>query len=197
MRRSLAIIVLSVCATIALACGNGDTISGPSRAPTQTIIGFSGLSDPACPGMGPLAPTSPHCAVRSYIESGFRVAAVSGDWVVRNSYGSPAPFIQFVASPGATATAEILVTNGNGPFSFASVDLYASTIPIPYRITGLRNSATVFTLSDTVPNTFGRFMTVTNQNSSAAIDELSIVLTNAAAACCGNPTGLDNLAVSR
>jgi len=82
-------------------------------------------------------------------------------------------------------------------FSFRSVDLYSSTTPIPYTMTGLRNSSTVFTLADTLPNTFGNFKTVVNPNAAALINALSIVLTNAAAPCCRNPMGLDTIVLAQ
>lgn len=51
----------------------------------------------------------------------------------------------------------------------------------------------VFTLAGTVPNTFGQFRTVTSRDPSAVIDTLKITLTNAAAPCCANPMGVDNI----
>ncbi len=47
----------------------------------------------------------------------------------------------------------------------------------------------------TQPNTFGNFATVSNPNADAQIDTLVIRLLNPAAACCPNPTGLDNIVV--
>jgi hypothetical protein len=41
------------------------------------------------------------------------------------------------------------------------------------------------------------FATVMNPESTAVIDTLLITLTNAAAACCNNPMGLDNIVISR
>jgi hypothetical protein len=120
-----------------------------------------------------------------------------GDWVVRSDYGDPAPFIEFVSANGTTVIGEIQVTAGGSTFTFTSVNLYSSTTPIPFRITGLRNDATVFDLSDIVPNTFGSFKTVKNVDASAMIDRLSIVLSNSAATCCKNPTGLDTIVLSK
>jgi len=85
------------------------------------------------------------------------------------------------------------VTAGGAAFTFTSVDLYASVIPIPYQITGLRNGAVVFALNDRLPNTFGKFMTVTNPGAASPIDTLRIVLVNAGPPCCANPMGVDNL----
>src|SRR5206468_2375122 len=103
------------------------------------------------------------------------------------------PFIEFWAPGGSTVTGEIQVGAAGFPFYFKSVDLYSSTTPIPYIIKGFRNSSPVFTVTDTLPTTFGNFRTVANPNSSDIIDTLSIVLTNSAAPCCRNPMGLDNI----
>ena len=122
---------------------------------------------------------------------------MSGDWSVRTDYGNPAPFIQFWASGGTTVFGEIRVTAaGSSPFYFKSVDLYSSTTAIPYTIKGLRNSSTVFTVTDALPHTVGDFRTVANPDSGVIIDTLSIVLTNAAASCCRNPMGLDNIVLT-
>jgi hypothetical protein len=135
--------------------------------------------------------------VADYTEAGFRVVAATGSWIAMRTYGHPAPFIEFLSARGVTTSGEIQVTAAGSPFSFKSVDLYSSTTRIPYVITGRRSAATVFTLSSTIGNTFGNFATVVNPRSTALIDVLSIQLTNAAAPCCGNPMGLDNISVSR
>lgn len=77
------------------------------------------------------------------------------------------------------------------------MDLYASTVPRPYQIAGRRNARPVFTLSDTVPNIFGEFVTVKNPDTSTELDPSAIVLTNGPAPCCGNPTALDTIALNR
>jgi hypothetical protein len=100
-----------------------------------------------------------------------------------------------MSAAGATTTGEIRVTAASGKFAFQSVDVYSSTTPIPYVITGIANSVTVFTLQSTQPNTFGNFATISNPTADAQIDTLVIQLSNPAAACCPNPTGLDNIAV--
>jgi hypothetical protein len=125
------------------------------------------------------------------------VVTTTASWIAIRTYGHPAPFIEFVSPGGVTTTGEIKVTATGAPFSFKSVDLYSSTTPIPYAITGLRKGATVFTLSNTLGNTFGNFATVINPQSSVSIDALSIQLTNAAALCCPNPIGIDNIGISR
>ncbi|WP_341529995.1 hypothetical protein WKK05_12190 [Nostoc sp. UHCC 0302] len=133
----------------------------------------------------------------TYNESGFTTSAVSGPWVTSDSYGNPAPFIEFTNEAGQNPlTATIKITNDDSRFTFSSVDLYSSVTPIPYVITGFLNSTAAFSFEGTVPNTFGNFRTVVNSNSNSLIDSLTISLTNPAAACCSNPMGLDNITVT-
>lgn len=152
--------------------------------PDAIVIAFGGL-------------TANGAAVTTYSESGFTIAAAQGQWTAVTSYGNPPPFIEFQTPAGATTTGEIRVSAGGAPFKFYSVDLYSSTTPIPYTIVGSRNSTSVFTLKDTLPNTFGNFRSVPNSNPALVVDALSIVLTNAAAPCCGNPMGLDTIVLTR
>jgi len=159
-------------------------VSAVPPPPGAIVIGFTGP-----PSNGAPAP--------SYTESGFTVTPVQGTWTAVTTYGNPAPFIQFSAPGGTTTTGEVRVSGGGRPFGFYSVDLYASTTPIPYTIVGTRNSSPVFTVKDTVPNTFGRFRTVANPNAALVVDAISIVLTNAAAPCCANPMGLDTIVLTR
>jgi hypothetical protein len=186
MKHVLAALVFVACAAASLSCGG--TTTSPSSESTASssaadpTIDFSGLADGA-----PLT---------TYTEFGYTVSAMSGEWSVRTTYGHPAPFVQFWASGGSTVTGDIQVRAGGSVFYFRSVDLYSSTTPIPYTIRGTRNSTTVFTISDTVPNTFGNFRTVVNPNATQPIDTLSIALSNAAAPCCRNPMGLDTIVVS-
>jgi hypothetical protein len=105
----------------------------------------------------------------------------------RRPAGAPAPFIGFVSGAGVTTTGEVRVTADAGTFTFESADIYSSTTPIPYVITGLANAGTVFTLQGTQPYTFGNFATVRSPNPDAPIDTLLIRLSNPAAACCPNP----------
>jgi hypothetical protein len=53
-------------------------------------------------------------------------------------------------------------------------------------------STKVFSVSGTVPNTFGELATVANPDAGDLIDTLVIELTNGTA-CCKNPMGLDNV----
>ena len=130
----------------------------------------------------------------TYAESGFKVSAVSGSWEVMASYGNPAPAIIFKRSANEpTTTGVVEITRGGSAFSFQSVDLYSSMTPIPYAINGYRNSKLIFSLSKTVPNTFGNFATVRNPETAETIDRLTISLSNPATECCQNPVGLDNI----
>jgi len=141
-------------------------------------------------------PRAGTCDVSSYTENGFAVTVNSGTWNARIDYGSPPPFIEFWAAPSASVTGEVVIAAADGsPFYFRSVDVYSSTTPIPYTIRGSRRN-TVFTETDTVPNTFGNFRTVVSQHSSDAVNRVSITLTNSAAACCVNPMGLDSIVLS-
>ena len=136
-------------------------------------------------------------AFTSYTESPFLVAASFADWVVSRTFGNPAPFIQFVrVTTTETLFGDIAVTAGGLPFRFEAVDLYSSVTPIPYEFVGMLGGTIVFTSRATVPNTFGRFATISNPDAATLIDTLIIRLYNPATACCGNPVGLDNLVVS-
>jgi hypothetical protein len=187
--------VLTISAVLVAACGG----NGPMpQSPTAPTIGAgSAASSPVAsfPGDGSRITfgglTSDGTPVKTYTESGFDMSMLSGDWTARSTYGSPAPFVQFWADGGKTTSGEIRVALGKALY-FKSVDLYSSTTTIPYVIKGLRNSAEVFTLNGTVPNTFGQFRTVTNLNA-ATVDTITIALTNTAASCCRNPMGLDNI----
>jgi hypothetical protein len=132
-------------------------------------------------------------AAATYKENGYTVTATAGSWMAVTTYGAPKPSMQFTADQGTTVEGRIEVTGGGATFTFTSVDLYASVIPIPYTITAMRGTAVVFTMTDKVPNTFGAFRTVSNPQPAAVIDKLIIQLTNASPACCGNPMGVDNL----
>jgi Carboxypeptidase regulatory-like domain len=180
VRHSVAVILLTAGLVGSIACGGTTTLPSPITSATGVAtVSFSGVTVNGAP-------------VSTYSEAGFTASAMSGDWGVRADYGSPAPFLQFWAAGGSTVTGEVQV-RASGSVYFKSVDLYSSTTPIPYTIKGLKNGGTVFTLTDTLPNTFGNFRTVFNPHGADAIDTLSIVLTNAAEICCRNPMGLDTI----
>jgi hypothetical protein len=141
---------------------------------------------------------APHGApFTSSTACGFTVTTTTSNWTVSTNYGHPAPFVQFVSQGGTTATGELAVTSAGAKFKFQSVDVYSSTTPIPYAITGIANGATVFVLQNTVGNTFGNFATVANPQAATAIDALLIRLSNPAASCCTNPMGIDNIVLAR
>ncbi len=184
MTRCLAMVVGSACVLTCTGCGGTSTSPSPTP-PRNVTMSFNGLTADGTP-------------VTIYSESGFSVSASLGSWVVRTTYGNPAPFIQFRAAAATAVTGQIQVSaDGHASFSFKSVDLYSSTTPIPYTITGVRNDAIVFTAADTLPNTFGNFRTVVNPHGTDIIDTLSISLTNSSAPCCANPMGLDTIVLSQ
>jgi hypothetical protein len=147
-----------------------------------TVISFAGL--PA----GPFTSTT---------TSGYSVLASAASWNVVTTFGNPAPFIQFTNPAGQPPQIGDITISSSTPFRFGSVDVYASITPIPYTFVGVLNSVPVFTVTGTVPNTFGQFATVMNPNSGALIDTLLIRLTNPQTACCTNPMGLDNIVLVR
>jgi hypothetical protein len=99
----------------------------------------------------------------------------------------------FFARGGTVLTHGVRVTAGALPFKFVAVDLYSSTTPIPYEIIGLRYSVAVFSMTGTLPNTFGNFRTVEHPNARDAVDTLVIRLSNPASPGGSNPMGLDNI----
>jgi hypothetical protein len=177
-------VIVSVCVLGCTGCSDS-AISPSPPAPRNVTLTFNGLTVDGAP-------------VTIYSESGFSISASTGSWVVKTTYGNPAPFIQFRASAPTAVTGQIQVSaDGHRSFSFTSVDLYSSTTPIPYAITGVRDSVIAFTLADTLPNTFGNFRTVVNPRGTDVIDTLTISLTNASAPCCPNPMGLDTIVLSQ
>jgi hypothetical protein len=134
-------------------------------------------------------------AVSVHQEAGFTVSRITGQWEAMANYGKPAPAIIFKRlAPESPVTAEMSITSVPALFGFASVELYSSMTPIPYTLTGLRKSATVFELSGTIPNTFGAFARVTNPNPDLRIDTLLIRLSNPGP---GNPVGFDTVVLRR
>ncbi len=130
----------------------------------------------------------------AYTACGFTVTATTSNWTVSTTYGHPAPFIQFMTAGNTVGTGEVVVRAGGAAFTFQSVDVYSSTTPIPYVITGIANGATVFTFQNMVGNTYGNFATVSNPNPAVQVDTLVIRLTNPSVPI-SNPMGLDNIVV--
>lgn len=135
-------------------------------------------------------------AISTYNEGGYSLTASNASWVGATGYGHPAPFIEFRAAQGSTVVGELTITAFGDPFRFTSFDVYSSTTKIPYVVTAYRSGAVVYTLSSTVPNTFGGFATVTSGRADS-IDVLTIDLTNPAAPCCANPVGVDTIVLAK
>jgi len=160
-------------------------IDPASVRPTASYtIGFSGLHES-------------RATFTTYVEFGFTISSVSGDWVTSTTYGNPQPFIQFTSPAGATTTGEISITADGMPFWLRSVDLYSSTTRIPYVIEGFLSSEPTFTVIDVLGNTFGNFARTPNPRADVPVDHLRIRLSNPSATCCSNPMGLDNIVLNR
>jgi hypothetical protein len=188
--------VLLVVLTAIAGCGG----SQPSPASPSPFIASNSAQPPAGPGacvigFDDLAINGARFA--SQTACGLSVASSAAAWHVSTTYGHPAPFIQFLSAAGFTTIGEIAVTAVGGTFAFTSVDLYSSTTKIPYEIRGLAKGAVLFTIAKVQGNTYGGFATVVNPQASVAIDTLRVTLTNAAAPCCSNPMGLDEIRVVR
>ncbi|MGE5198938.1 MAG: hypothetical protein ACM3H9_04805 [Rhodospirillaceae bacterium] len=172
--------------------------TGSQSVPTPAYLvatAPAGAAPTPCPAIGFEDVGTPGAPVTTYVKCGFTVTASGANWTAWTGYGNPAPFIGFMSAGGVTTTGEVRLTSASGTFAFQSVDVYSSTTPIPYVITGFSGATAVFTIKGTQPNTFGKFATVTNPDANAQVDALVIQLTNPAAPCCANPVGLDNLAV--
>ena len=151
---------------------------------TSYTISFSALRENKAP-------------VTTHLESGFTVAAVSGNWIALTTYGNPQPFIEFNSAAGTTVTGEVRVTAGSSPFWLNSVDFYSSTTKIPYVIEGFLAGEERFAVVDVIGNTFGAFARRPNPNANLVVDEVRLRLSNPSAPCCANPMGVDNIVVSR
>jgi Fibronectin type III domain len=171
--------------------------AGGSPVSVEIVLRVSSASGPVTIGFDALTTATNRSPISTYSESGFTLTTTAQSWMTLTSYGNPAPFIQFVRdATQPTQAGEVVVTAGDAPFTFTSVDVYSSTTVIPFEIIGLRGGATVFTLTGTVPNTFGGFATITNSQPNTEIDTLVIRLTNPATVGT-NPVGFDNLVLRR
>jgi hypothetical protein len=174
-------LVIAACAVATVGCTSNST------SPSATASGSAVIT---------FASTTENATVNTYTENGYSIST-SGGWQSITTYGNPAPFIEFVTPGGRTGGGSIQVFAINHvSFTFQSVDVYSSITPIPYTITGVRDFSVVFTMSDSVPNTFGAFRTVTSTHPTDVIDTLTIQLTSPLA-CCSNPVGVDNIRVLR
>ena len=156
----------------------------PPPPPSSVTISFRDLRVSGAP-------------VTRYSESGFTVAAQAAEWVASLTYGKPAPFTLFYSPEGVETLGELKITADGARFWLTSVDLYSSTTRIPYTLEGVLRNRVVYTVADTLGNTFGNFATVTNPHEGVPIDELIIRLRNPAAPCCRNPMGLDNIVLRK
>ena len=137
-------------------------------------------------------------AVGTYAESGYTVATDAAAWIAWTGVGAPAPAIVFQTAAGTTQAREIHVTASAGrTFNFLGLHLYASLTSIPFEITGLRQSAVVFSETGLVPWTHGNFQRLTFATAHHDIDTLVIRLTNQAPACCLDSMGLDNVVLRK
>jgi hypothetical protein len=135
--------------------------------------------------------------ITTYRENGVTVTAQDGPWEAMTGYGNAAPaiiFKQLASAPPVTGVVQVRIDGDL--FAFASVDVYSSVTPIPYAIVGTRSGQTVLSMSGTIPNTFGRFASISTPTP-LMVTELRIELTNPFVACCGNPMGLDNITIKR
>ncbi len=69
-------------------------------------------------------------AFTAYTESGFTVAAISGNWESNVDFGNPAPFIWFMREADDPETsAQIEITAGGSPFTFTCGRALAQQAP--------------------------------------------------------------------
>jgi hypothetical protein len=187
-------------AAAAAACGG---------APSTPVAPTSAAStDASAASSGPTALTGP-CVIDfaglqvndalfdRHTACGVTITTERAPWQVSTTYGSPAPFIQFKVAGATTLIGDVVLHSADGAFTFDSVDIYSSTTKIPYEITGTSRGAVAFTLTGVQGNTFGRLATILNTHAAIPVDTLRLSLTNAAAPCCANPVGLDNVRIAR
>jgi hypothetical protein len=192
--REMSAVLGALMLTAATGCGG----SHPSTTSPSPVIASNSSQPPAAAGsciVGFEDLRINRGSFASYTACGLSVAAAAATWQVSTTYGHPAPFIQFLSAAGSTTIGEVAVTAPAGTFVFTSLDIYSSTTKIPYEITGSANRVALFTIAKVQGNTYGEFATIVNPQQSAAIDTLTIRLTNAAASCCSNPMGVDEIRV--
>lgn len=179
--------VLIACVLAAACSGSPTSLSDPPLVAAMTTIGFNSAA-------------ANRSSFAIHRESGYVVQPSDGPWVVVTTFGHPAPFIQFTRTASTDTVGEIQVFADGAGFRFSAVDLYSSITPIPYVFEGYLREQRVFTVTGTVPNTFGNFATVRNPNAGNMLTTLLIRLTNPSACIigsCPNPVGLDNIVVGR
>ena len=194
--REMSAVLCALLLTAATGCGG----SQPSTASPSPIVTSNASQPPAAAGACVIGFDDLRIdrgSFASYSACGLSVAATAATWQVSTSYGHPAPFVQFLSAAGSTTVGEVVVTATAGAFAFTSLDIYSSTTKIPYEITGSANRVALFTIAKVQGNTYGDFATIVNPQPSTPIDTLTIRLTNAAAPCCSNPLGVDEIRVIR
>jgi hypothetical protein len=131
----------------------------------------------------------------TYAACGFTVAASTSNWAVSATTGRPAPSVQFTSARGSTTVGELVVTS-DAPFKFQSVDVFSSTTPVQFVITGIANGTTAFTLQNTVSSP-ANFVGIANAASAPAVDALVIRLSTPPLSCCDTTIAVDNIALGR
>ena len=131
-------------------------------------------------------------------EYGFTVTATTPNWFVVQGPGTQTPYIEFShpISPGSTTTGSIDVTQAGGDFTLTSLRIYSSITTIPYTLTGLLGGETVFQVSDTVPLSYGTFITVLNPDAADLIDTLQVSLSTYVSFAGQNPVAIDDIVVA-
>jgi hypothetical protein len=131
----------------------------------------------------------------TYTACGFTVAASTSNWGISTSIGRAAPSAQFTSARGSTTAGELVVTS-DAPFRFQSVDVYSSTTPVVFVITGIANGRTAFTLQNTLSSP-AEFVGIANAASAPAVDALVIRLATPPLSCCDTTVAVDNIALAR
>lgn len=150
---------------------------------SSTTVTFSGLSG----GNGdPFLP---------YVESGYTVSPILGEWHEAHGFGNPVPDI-YGGPIGAPLPGAVMVT-GVGLFTFGSVDLASNNGISVYNFEGFLGGVLQFSEAGVVPAGFGPFFFTTFSSlfSGVPIDSLTIEL---APDLAGGTTSfnLDNIVVN-
>lgn len=153
--------------------------TGTGSAPTTTLT-YGGTAVSGTP-------------FTSMTESGFTTTADAVGWTLTGTLSAASIQFRTVVAP---ETRSVRVTQAGSLFRFYSADLYSSVSVIPYTFTGWKGGVQQFSISGTIGNTYGNFVTATNAKASDSlvIDALDIFLTDPNS---GNAVGVDNVVVCR
>lgn len=165
----------------------GAASSSPSNEVAVTVSDLGTVA--RLVGFGLISTTAP---LVTYEEGGVTVTPVAGAWEARTNYGAPLPYIGFTRSGSRNQSASVAVTWAWGAFRASAVSVYSSVTSIPVVLTGMLGQHVVYSVTVTVPGTFGRFAALDNPFAGVVIDRLLVSMSNDYS---GNPMGLDNLAV--